>query len=131
MNQNQNNSVEQENPSAVPSGLAVKENKDSGEGGKEHRAAPSAEMKPTPELKAVPMQKILVCDLAGNGFYILWTLDGQTWINSTRARPYNAAELDRWLERYEREQPQAEVRHVVDFYSRIPADWCIPGARVI
>ena len=83
------------------------------------------------EVAATPMQKILMCDLAGNGFNILWTLDGQTWVNTRRSRPMNAAERDHWMERFEREQPQAEVRRVEDFYCRIPVDWCVPGARVI
>lgn len=79
---------------------------------------------------ATPMKRILVCDLAGYGYSILWTLDGQTWINTSK-RPFNAAERDGYLSRWAREQPQAEVRHVEDFYCRIPADWVVQGARVI
>ena len=84
-----------------------------------------------PTTKGTPMQKILVCNLQGYGFSILWTLDGVTWIRASRLRPFNAVERDRWLAKYCEEQPQAEVRTVEDFYCRIPADWAQKGTRIL
>jgi hypothetical protein len=78
-----------------------------------------------------PIKTILVFDLEGSGYNILWTLDGVTWVAVARTRMLNAAERDGYLERYQSEQPQVEVRHVEDFYGRIPEDLVVEGTRVI
>lgn len=80
---------------------------------------------------ATPIQKVLVIDHAGNGFNILWTLDGQTWV-AHRKRPFNASDRDKALNTLgQYYSPDTQTRQIIDFYGRIPADWLAEGARVV
>jgi hypothetical protein len=83
----------------------------------------------SPAMKSI--QKVLVIDHAGNGFNVLWTLDGQTWVPH-RKRPFNASDRDKALAYLTQfYTPETQVRNIEDFYGRIPEDWLTEGARVV
>lgn len=77
------------------------------------------------------IQSIIVFDLEGNGFTVLWTFDGRTWINVSK-RPLNEVEKDRKLEYLEaRLASDGRTHKFIDFYCRIPAELLNLHTRII
>lgn len=84
----------------------------------------------TTTVAVASISHILVFD-TGRGFRVLWTLDGQVWIDASHGLPYNAGERDLVVERLREHHPHAQVRGVEDFYCRIPVDLRTPHTRVL
>jgi len=78
---------------------------------------------------------ILVCDMAGSGFRIMYSYDSLTWMVHNRGAAFNRAEADRWvkahLDRAEKENTEYEVAEYTDFACRIPDIYVQEGTRVI
>lgn len=77
-----------------------------------------------------PIKRILVVDHIGNGYTVVWTLDGITW-DKYNHEPVNPYVKNQIMQRLMASDPQAEVREITSFWIEIPADWATPGCRIL
>jgi hypothetical protein len=81
------------------------------------------------------VRTVLDFDMAGNGFRVLYTLNGVDWIMSRSSfnggKSMNRFEKDRVIGKIREENPDVEIRELFDFNCRIPEDLIKPGTRCI
>jgi hypothetical protein len=78
------------------------------------------------------IETIVVSELEGYGYSILYTADGEAWICAERHGPkFNEWEKDQCLALLRKHSPAAQVIEQSDFDGRVPKNLCTPKTRVI